>query len=260
MRVFKLEAVKHQLFIAQKRKDPITGDLFKADDEIVFCAGCKTAFLYSSWEYIGKTHCGNDKTLNFFPSQRRKKIHISKEKSDVLHFQNSFLPIWKFTLSRLREEFSKLTFFCALTFVLIFVITLVCGSFTKDGLLLGVLFGIYFFPFFVIQLFKYAFLLLDYLYLFFKKNKATSWDIKIENRMISLSPRFNGDQAFHLNIDNLHEVFLDNDQNLILSTNKDKQYKVPLMLTAKKEMKLRSVLLFLIKGIHEENNFNYASI
>ncbi len=36
---------EHQNFLAQNRKDPITGDSISEGDEVVFCASCKSVFL-----------------------------------------------------------------------------------------------------------------------------------------------------------------------------------------------------------------------
>ncbi|WP_291726349.1 hypothetical protein [Bernardetia sp.] len=55
-------------FLTENRKDPITGDSFSIGDEIVFCAGCKSAFLKESWEYMKERHCNQNLTLSLFPS------------------------------------------------------------------------------------------------------------------------------------------------------------------------------------------------
>jgi len=60
----------HAAFLAEQRKDPITGDVLKAGDTVVCCAECGSAFLVDSWEYIGKNHCGQRQTLSAVPENR----------------------------------------------------------------------------------------------------------------------------------------------------------------------------------------------
>jgi hypothetical protein len=44
MHIHKIHKQKHVDFLNQNRKDPITGDLIVAGDEIVFCGECKSVF------------------------------------------------------------------------------------------------------------------------------------------------------------------------------------------------------------------------
>ncbi|WP_338764998.1 hypothetical protein WAF17_00750 [Bernardetia sp. ABR2-2B] len=66
----------HFDFLNQDRKDPITGDVIKENDEIVICASCKSAFLKDSWEYLGNTHCEQNKTLEIVPKQHKLELKI----------------------------------------------------------------------------------------------------------------------------------------------------------------------------------------
>jgi len=61
-------------FLSEARRDPITGDTLQAGDEVVFCAHCKSAFLASSWEYLGGKHCGQSDTLAHWPKASKKLI------------------------------------------------------------------------------------------------------------------------------------------------------------------------------------------
>ena len=70
MKTFTLNTKTHTDFLAQERKDPVTGEPFHAGEEVVFCAHCRSAFHKDSWEYLGGTHCGQDETLTDFPIQR----------------------------------------------------------------------------------------------------------------------------------------------------------------------------------------------
>jgi hypothetical protein len=76
---------EHQNFLAQNRKDPITGDSISDGDEVVFCAGCKSVFFKDTWEYLGKRHCQQHETLAKFPVQ--KEIRLKAE--DTILFYTS---------------------------------------------------------------------------------------------------------------------------------------------------------------------------
>lgn len=47
-----LDAIRHQDFLKQQRKDPIIKELLKPGDRIVLCAHCGLAFLEGSWEAV----------------------------------------------------------------------------------------------------------------------------------------------------------------------------------------------------------------
>lgn len=53
------------------RQDSITGDSIKTDDEVVFCSICQSVFLKESWEYMKNTHCNQNETLDFVPTQQQ---------------------------------------------------------------------------------------------------------------------------------------------------------------------------------------------
>ena len=76
---------EHQNFLAQNRKDPITGDSISEGDEVVFCASCKSVFLKDTWEYLGNRHCEQMETLIKLPIQ--KNIHL-KVVDDILFYQS----------------------------------------------------------------------------------------------------------------------------------------------------------------------------
>lgn len=73
---------KARLFLAEGRKDPVTGETFASGDEVVFCAACKSAFLKDSWDYMGGKHCGQHKTLTAFPNSKKGVLKL--ERKDVL--------------------------------------------------------------------------------------------------------------------------------------------------------------------------------
>lgn len=54
-------------FLHENRTDPITGDLIRPGDKVVFCANCQSAFLQGSWEYLEGEHCGQTDTLPDIP-------------------------------------------------------------------------------------------------------------------------------------------------------------------------------------------------
>ncbi|WP_375561410.1 hypothetical protein ACE193_02325 [Bernardetia sp. OM2101] len=68
MHIHKIETEKYQEFLLQERKDPITGDLIRENDKVVFCASCKSVFLVDTWLYLDEKHCEQSETLEKFPS------------------------------------------------------------------------------------------------------------------------------------------------------------------------------------------------
>ena len=81
---------EHQNFLAQNRKDPITGDSILEGDEVVFCAGCKSVFLKDTWEYLGKQHCEQTGMLVEFPSNF---TNITINKGESILFYERLPPI-----------------------------------------------------------------------------------------------------------------------------------------------------------------------
>ncbi|AFM02710.1 hypothetical protein Fleli_0215 [Bernardetia litoralis DSM 6794] len=78
MNIHKIDSHLHQSFLEEKRKDAITGDLIKANDEVVFCGICKSAFLKDSWEYMDRKHCGQTKTLKKVPISVPLLLNVSR--------------------------------------------------------------------------------------------------------------------------------------------------------------------------------------
>jgi hypothetical protein len=130
MNIHKIDSTlkEHQNFLAQNRQDPITGDSILENDEVVFCAGCKSVFLKDTWEYLAKQHCEQTETLIEFPISS-KEIYL-KTKAELLfytylHSKNGFtdsIPvtnksIWKYIgrkLSSNHELFNDLFYLIVL--------------------------------------------------------------------------------------------------------------------------------------------------
>jgi hypothetical protein len=72
MKKFTIKENKHKDFLSEERKDPVTGDSFREGDEIVFCKSCGSAFLYTSWLYMGGKHCGQTEVFAEFPEIQSK--------------------------------------------------------------------------------------------------------------------------------------------------------------------------------------------
>lgn len=85
MYIHKIDNKKHADFLAQNRKDPITGDLIIEGNEIVFCKECKSVFLKDTWEYLEGKHCNSKLTLIDFPKTKKLNLGVI-EKIDTLHF------------------------------------------------------------------------------------------------------------------------------------------------------------------------------
>jgi len=84
MHIHTLHARTHASFLESQRHDPITGDAFKAGDEVVFCASCRSAFLRESWDYMGQAHCGQRETLANFPEAKTLNLKDGPEVEDRL--------------------------------------------------------------------------------------------------------------------------------------------------------------------------------
>ncbi|WP_291724805.1 hypothetical protein [Bernardetia sp.] len=80
--IHKLSTETHFEFLNEHRKDPITGDLIKENDEVVICSSCKSVFLKESWEYLGKEHCNQNETLVVIPKQSK----LSLKKAGLVNF------------------------------------------------------------------------------------------------------------------------------------------------------------------------------
>ncbi|WP_338791404.1 hypothetical protein [Bernardetia sp. MNP-M8] len=120
MNIHKIDPHLHQSFLEEERKDAITGDLIQANDEVVFCGVCKSAFLKDSWEYIGKKHCNESKTLDSVPISQPLSLSVFKIiptfitliNSDISfkecqNFLSTFKPSDKKTVIYLKENFKK---------------------------------------------------------------------------------------------------------------------------------------------------------
>jgi len=77
----------HAAFLAEQRKDPITGDVLKAGDTVVCCAECGSAFLVDSWEYMGKSHCGQRRTLESVPESETLTLKRELEEGALYYFE-----------------------------------------------------------------------------------------------------------------------------------------------------------------------------
>lgn len=64
--IHKVDKNLHNQFLSEGRKDPYTKASIKHGDQIVFCAGCKCAFLYDSWQSMRGKHCNQTETLKDF--------------------------------------------------------------------------------------------------------------------------------------------------------------------------------------------------
>jgi len=79
MHIHTLHPETHAALLDQARRDPISGDFLQEGDEVVFCASCRSAFLKDSWEYLGKKHCEQRRTLQEVP-QIHEGVKLRKVK------------------------------------------------------------------------------------------------------------------------------------------------------------------------------------
>lgn len=89
MHIHKINSHLHQSFLEEDRKDSITGDLIQANDEVVFCGVCKSAFLKDSWEYMNRKHCGQTKTLTSVPISKPLLLNVSRIVPHFITLTNS---------------------------------------------------------------------------------------------------------------------------------------------------------------------------
>lgn len=69
MNTHRLDADEHEEFLSETRNDPYTGEPLTPGVEIVVCAGCRVAYLASSWDaYGGCAHGCLDGTLEQVPT------------------------------------------------------------------------------------------------------------------------------------------------------------------------------------------------
>ncbi|WP_375561509.1 hypothetical protein ACE193_02830 [Bernardetia sp. OM2101] len=96
MNIHKINSHLHKSFLEEERKDAITGDLIQANDEVVFCAVCKSAFFKDSWEYMDRKHCGQTKTLNSVPISKPLLLNVSIIKPHFITLTTSSVSFEKY--------------------------------------------------------------------------------------------------------------------------------------------------------------------
>ncbi|WP_338790960.1 hypothetical protein [Bernardetia sp. MNP-M8] len=135
---------EHFDFLNQERKDPITGDLIKENDKVVFCASCKSAFLKESWEYIGNRHCEQNQTLTVIPKNKTLVLNYDapnyfkiKEKepksSIIIAIILAILSVY--TLDFLFSGYFK--YICIVFAILITLIYLSSSFFSLNEIIIG---------------------------------------------------------------------------------------------------------------------------
>ncbi|WP_291725321.1 hypothetical protein [Bernardetia sp.] len=134
---------EHKGFLAQNRKDPITGDTILAGDEVVFCESCKSVFLKDTWEYLGKQHCCQSETLIKIPLS--KELLLSTEE-DIFFYaylfngRGSSIPKLNEKWTTTERKLSQVQFFFDGIYIpiiswVIFVVELFLASFNENPLL-----------------------------------------------------------------------------------------------------------------------------
>ena len=86
--VHKLNIENHFHIIG--RQDGVTGDSIMAEDSVVFCAACQSAFLVESWQYMNNLHCNQSETLGFVPIATPKLIAKKKEAKLIFETFSTF--------------------------------------------------------------------------------------------------------------------------------------------------------------------------
>lgn len=69
-----LTAPRDGPFLAEGRCDPVTKAVLQAGDVVVICAICRSAFLYDTWRFIDRRHCGQSSTLATLPQPFKGRL------------------------------------------------------------------------------------------------------------------------------------------------------------------------------------------
>jgi hypothetical protein len=123
---------EYQNFLAQNRKDPITGDSISEGDEVVFCASCKSVFLKDTWEYLGNRHCEQSETLIEFPLY--KSVHLKSQPKILFHSILPYTNGWIDSIPNLnkstwKHKGRKLSSYDDLPYILILIGFAIAGYF-----------------------------------------------------------------------------------------------------------------------------------
>ena len=76
------------------RTDPITGDVVKVNDKVVFCAVCKSCFLEESWVFMDERHCEQSETLEDIP-QVESNLVAKKIEEEIIFKKNKKVNVLK---------------------------------------------------------------------------------------------------------------------------------------------------------------------
>ncbi|WP_338766660.1 hypothetical protein WAF17_04270 [Bernardetia sp. ABR2-2B] len=99
------------------RTDPITGDSVKENDNVVFCAVCKSCFLKESWVYMNENHCEQSQTLYAVPVLASKLVARKITQEVIIKFKKEVSFIWIGSMTILLSFFFFLFFFAKSNYV-----------------------------------------------------------------------------------------------------------------------------------------------
>ncbi len=165
MNIHKLKKERHKDFLSQERIDPVTGDLLEANDKIVICGACDSAFLVDSWKYIGKKHCNQSSTLKQIP--KNELLTIDKVSISLnVNIEVETVPA--------RKAIEEANAMIALPFYIVFFLFFLINGSNSDLAFLPILFYFvsYFFSWIITNYEKS--LHLRGKFISFKKNKDES--------------------------------------------------------------------------------------
>lgn len=110
----------HNIFLGQKFADPVNGKKFHEGDEIVFCAKCSKAILFTSWKRLGNRHCKQAKTLKKFPSTFTPKK--AAKSSNIAVAKKNGLEVGKALNAQKTDSLMLRAMWIAIAVLLLFVI------------------------------------------------------------------------------------------------------------------------------------------
>ncbi len=71
------------------RTDPVTGDIVRENDTVVFCATCQSCFLEESWIYMDEKHCQQPITLDSVPALPSRLVIENRTKEIIVELKSN---------------------------------------------------------------------------------------------------------------------------------------------------------------------------
>ncbi|AXG72392.1 TIR domain protein [Kordia sp. SMS9] len=94
---------KHEAFLADQRKDPVSKELIGVGDEVVVCKKCRMVFLKDIWTlHFLNIHCNQSETLTELPNTVLNDFKMDTEK--IIEELCDIIPLIHFKLHLVNTE------------------------------------------------------------------------------------------------------------------------------------------------------------